>query len=181
MREKLHHNFWLIRDCPAPPQSPGRFYSDKPSDTLAEFQYGFRKRKLKKKNFHPLLQFFRPELRLKDGPAPRKEVSVMITLESAAPGTSTPCQKLSVPNKTESMFSLNFSSITVRGVPLSLNITFKTQFIEKVFELPGYFMHQFRIGKRHKGFAVGLPNEVGYPVDQGVTIRCVARKSQAFC
>ena len=43
---------------------------------------------------------------------------VMMTLLSDSPGTSTPCQKLSVPNNTESTSSLNFSSIVVRGVPV---------------------------------------------------------------
>ena len=43
---------------------------------------------------------------------------VMMTLLRASPGTSTPCQKLSVPNSTESTSSLNFSSMVERGVPV---------------------------------------------------------------
>ncbi len=42
----------------------------------------------------------------------------MMTLLNESPGTSTPCQKLSVPNNTESVSRLNLSSMTLRGVPV---------------------------------------------------------------
>ena len=42
----------------------------------------------------------------------------MMTLLRASPGTSTPCQKLSVPKSTESRFSRNFSSMVDRGIPV---------------------------------------------------------------
>ena len=41
----------------------------------------------------------------------------MITFESASPGTSTPCQKLSAPKITLSTSALNASTIFDRGIP----------------------------------------------------------------
>ena len=41
----------------------------------------------------------------------------MITFESASPGTSTPCQKLSAPKITLSTSALNASTIFDRGMP----------------------------------------------------------------
>ena len=41
----------------------------------------------------------------------------MITFESASPGTSTPCQKLSAPKSTLLTSALNASTIFERGIP----------------------------------------------------------------
>ena len=41
----------------------------------------------------------------------------MITFDSASPGTSTPCQKLSAPKITLLMSALNASTIFERGMP----------------------------------------------------------------
>ena len=42
---------------------------------------------------------------------------VMITFESASPGTSTPCQNVSAPKITLSTSDLNSSTIFDRGIP----------------------------------------------------------------
>ena len=104
---------------------------------------------------------------------------VMMTLLNASPGTSTPCQKLSVPKSTESVSSLNFSSIVERGVPVPCTNT-RAQLVEKRLHALAQLPHQLVIGEQHERLAMGLLHEMRDPMFERVGVTGFARVGHLF-
>ena len=92
------------------------FGANQPANALAEFQNRLRQGKVAE-GIPPRASIASIRASMSGWSGTANGSRVMMTLLKASPGTSTPCQKLSVPNSTESTSSLNFSSIVERACP----------------------------------------------------------------